>query len=517
MITREISRRTFMGWSLAGTASLALAACGFGTSSSAVKGGSLSVGMKAILTDVNPISTKGYQWIQMMAHVLYDGLIRNDSTGKHQPHIALSWDQPTPLSTIIKVRQGVKFKTGDPVTAKDVAYSIAVRSDPALVAQTNSRPIMSGNQWGSAQVIDNYTVQINLKEKVDFLSNPAPVMVVPDQAFTRYSLNSPTVDVGSGPYELVNFTSGTSLKVKPNANYWNGVPKLDSITFHLFNDIATEALNLRSGQLDGLYDVPPLHLKDVNTVANKKTVADATYMDWWVAQIGKPPLNNPDVRKALRFCFNIDLLNQSSFSGAGVHSWNPFNFTPYKSDGIDATGVTYDPDKAKSMLAAAGASNISVPLLGIDSYEDSIIQGQIIQQGLQAAGVKSSFSAPPIADWIKATYGDATWEGLFFNAGNLPFPFTNLYDFAVDPAGLKSAYTGGKSPLQAVADLYGKVTTATPDQLAQMVKLAEQSIVDDCIAYWMFGGPVSMILPNNLNGVITNGGGDVFWEKAYFS
>jgi peptide/nickel transport system substrate-binding protein len=512
---KDISRREFVGWSLAGAASLALAACGFGSSSGTAVKKSLSVGMKATLKELTPIGLQGYQWIQMMSHAMYDGLIRNDSQGKAQPHVALSWDETSPTATVIKVRQGIKFNSGDPLTAKDVAYSIAVRSDPALVAKTSSRPVMTGKQWVSSEVLDTYTVRINTTERSGFLINPAPVMVVPENAFDKYNLS--TTDVGSGPFQLVKFTSGTSLQVKANPNYWGGAPKFDTMTFQFFADVASEALNLRSGQVDALYDVSPLHLKDVNGIAHKKTFADATYMDWWVAQIGKPPLNNPDVRKALRYCFNRPLLNQSSFSGAGKDTWNPFDFTPYKS-GAEVTGVTYDPEKAKSMLAAAGASNITVPLLGIDSYEDSIIQGQIIQQGLQAAGVKTSFSSPPISDWIKATYGDATWEGLFFNAGNLPFPNSNLFDFMVDPAGLKSAYTpGGGSPLPRIAALYAQVQGATAAQLPSLLNQVQDSIVNDCIAYFMFGGPVSIVAPDNLNGVVTNGGGDVFWEKAYLS
>jgi len=210
---RAISRREFVGWSLAGSASLALAACGIATSSTSGKKTSLSVGMKATLTSLSPIAIAGYQWYQMVGHALYDALVRKDSQGKNQPHMAVSWDDSSPTVTIIKVRQGVHFKTGDPVTAKDVAYSIAVRCDPALVAQTSSRPVMTPKQWVSAEVVDAYTVRINTTERVSILTQRQPILVVPENAFTRYNLSN--ADVGSGPFQLTSFISGSSLQERP--------------------------------------------------------------------------------------------------------------------------------------------------------------------------------------------------------------------------------------------------------------------------------------------------------------
>jgi peptide/nickel transport system substrate-binding protein len=515
-MVRPVSRREFLGWSLAGGATLALAGCGpFGSTSSAGKTGSLSVGQKATITNLSPLASDGgYQWAQMMGHTLYDALVRTNADGKLVPHLATSWDITSPTVTIIKLRPGVRFKTGDAVTAKDVAYSIAARSDPKLIAQTASFPAMSPKQWVSAEVVDDLTVKVTTTERVGILTQPHPIMVIPENAFTRYNLSN--ADVGTGPFQLTNFTSGSRLDLKANPNYWGGEPKIKKLSFLFFTDIASEGLNLKSGQLDALYDVAPLHLKEVNTAPNKKTIAGAIYMDWWLPQLGKPPLNDINVRKALRYCFNRTLLNQASFSGAGTDTWNPFDLTPFKS-GAEVTGVTYDPDKAKQMLAAAGASNITVPLLGIDTYEDSIIQAQIIEQGFQAAGIKTSFQAPPIADWVKATYSGGSWEGLFFNAGNRPFPYSNLFDYMVHPSAILSAYTPGRPPLPAVADLYNKVQAGTEAEMPDLLKQAQQSLIDDCPAYFMFGGPVSLILPDNLEGVQTNGFGDVFWEKASYS
>ena len=99
--------------------------------------------------------------------------------------------------------------------------------------------------------------------------------------------------------------------------------------------------------------------------------------------------------------------------------------------------------------------------------------------------------------------------------GNIPFPFLNLFDYLVDPAVLLSAYS--KNPNPSVAALYNKVEAGTDPQEPGLLKQAQEVILNEAVVYFMFGGPVNMILPNNVQGVIVNGYGDVRWHKASFS
>ncbi|HQZ32882.1 MAG TPA: ABC transporter substrate-binding protein [Ilumatobacteraceae bacterium] len=523
-----MSRRRFLAITAVSAGGLAVAACGDDkgdtkspetspAGSTAATGGStststLTIGMNAVVDGLTPFAIQGYVWSQMMGFVLYDPLIKKDEKGNLLPCLATEWDTSDPLKTILTIRPGVTFHDGTPLTAKDVAYSIAARADEKLIASTAGRPIMTPSQWVSAEATGDLTVEVVTTERVEFLLNPQPVLIVPNESFGK--VNFANEVAGTGPYKLKKFTSGTSLQTEANASYWDGAPSIAALNFAFFADPATAATGLRSGQVDGLYDVAPANSDSVSDVDGTTLSAMGTYAYWWIIQMGKEPLDDPEVRKALRHCFDNEAINNASFKGKGLaHSWNPFNLYPVN-NGLDVD-VDYDPAKTKKILADLGKSDISVPILCIEGYQDGISAAQVIQQSFQEAGIKCEVEVAPAADWLERTYTKGTWEGITFNAGNLPSPAKNFYDYLVNPSTILSAYKEG-DVVPEVAELYRKIN-ATPfdgPDLAGLMAKAEATIVDDAIALMGFGAPVSLVLPDGVSGVIVNGYGDVFWDKV---
>lgn len=476
---------------------------------------SLRVGMNSVIDGLTPFAIQGYVWSQNLGFLMYDPLVTKDELGNLQPALATEWDTTDPNKTILKIREGVTFHDGTPLTAADVAYSIAARADEELIASTAGRPIMSPSQWVSAVAIDDLTVEVNTTERVEFLVNPQPVLVVPNESFGK--VNFANEVLGTGPYKLGKFTSGTSLECVANPDYWDGPPPIENLTFVFFADVATAGTGLRSGQVDALYDVAPANLESVSDIEGTEVSSMGTYAFWWIIQMGKEPLNDPEVRKALRYCFNNEAINNAAFKGLGLpHSWNPFMLYPTNS-GADAD-VEYDPAMAKQILADLGKSDISVPILCIAGYQDGISAAQVMQQGFQEAGITCEVEVAEAADWLERTYTNGTWEGITFNAGNLPAPSKNFYDYLVNPSTILSAYTEGDVVPEA-AELY-RTINATPfdaPEITDLLAQAEATIVDDAIALMGFGAPVSLVLPSGVTGVVVNGFGDVFWNKATFA
>lgn len=535
---KSIGRRAFLGLSGASIGAMVFAACSNNDSTSTADTtaavtpdtvapsdttapivstkDTLTVGMNAVIEGLTPFAIQGYVWSQNLGFMFYDPLVRKDPSGKLLPWLVTEWDTTDPLKTVLKIRNDVKFHDGTPLTAKDVAYSIAARSDEKLIASTAGRPLMTPSQWVSAVAVDDYTVEVNTTERVEFLINPQPVLVAPNESFGK--VNFANEVLGTGPYKLAKFTSGTGLDGIANADYWAGVPPITNLSWAFFKDPATAATSLRSGQIDAVYDVAPKNLSAVSDVPSTTVSSTGTYAYWWIIQMGKAPLDNPEVRKALRYCFDNEAINQAAFGGLGTpHTWNPFKLFAVNS-GVDADEVTYDPAKAKQMLADIGKSDITVPILCIEGYQDGIAAAQVMLEGFKAAGIKSSVEVAPASDWLARTYGDGSWEGITFNAGNLPFPSKNFFDYLVNPSSIKSKYKKG-DVVPAVAELYRKVN-ATPfdsPEIDALLAQAEKMFVDDAIALMGFGAPVGLVLPENLTGVASNGFGDVFWDQAIFN
>ena len=512
-----LTRRGFVGAASAGGLGLLLAGRPGGALAAPVARAaktSLSVGFPSTLQGLTPVAIQGYNWSQMMGFTMYDPLFWKDSSGALVPALGTHVSYPKPTRTVIKIRQGVKFHDGTPLTSQDVAYSIGVRCDPKLIKTTSGRPVMSSAQFKSIEVIDDVTLAVNTTQEVDILYTPQPILIIPNNSYGK--INFASEENGTGPFKLTSFTSNSNVALAANPNYWDGVPPLSTLTFELFADVSTEAANIRSGQVDALYDVSPLHLKSVRGVSGKKVISDATYADWWIIQFGTEPLNDVRVRRALYYCFNKKAMNAASFGGLGKSSWNPFKFTG-AFNGVEGPD-TYDPEKAKAMLKKIGKSNIEVPIVGIQGYQDATNQGAIIQAGFEAAGVKSSFTSLPAAQWLSDTYTKGSWKGIAFNAGNVPYPYKNFLDYMIDPSVLLSKYTHGKSPYPAMLKLYNQVEGQPPQSAKEKHLLgeAQRAIVNDALVYFGLAGPVSLVLPSGLKGVNTNGFGDVRWNKAHF-
>jgi len=482
--------------------------------SAPTQGGDITVGIfnQLLSTCFSPNAANSALGVM---RTVYEGLVEQRTDGKIVPYLAESITPSADYKTwTIGLRSGVTFHDGTPLTAADVAYSIAVRSDPKLIETTQGRPLMTPEQWVSATAVDDTTVEVVTSERVEFLINPQPVLVIQNESFGK--VNYANEVLGTGPYKLGKFTSGTGVECVANDAYWDGVPSVTNLSFTFYKDPATSATSLKSGQVDALYDVAPANIDSVSDVEGTTVSEMGTYAFWWIIQMGKEPLNDPEVRKALRHCFDVEAINQASFKGRGKFSWNPFKLFTVNS-GVDAD-VDFDPAKTKQLLADLGKSDITVPILCIEGYNDGISAAQVMQQSFQAAGITCEVEVAPAQDWLDRTYGKGTWEGITFNAGNLPFPSKNFFDYLVNPSTILSAYKKG-DVVEAAAELY-RTINATPfdsPEITDLLAQAEKMIVDDAIVLMGLGAGVGLVLPNGVSGVVTNGFGDVFWDKAVFS
>jgi peptide/nickel transport system substrate-binding protein len=333
------------------------------------------------------------------------------------------------------------------------------------------------------------------------------------------SINRSKTIVGTGPFKLKSYVKGSGISVVRNPNYWQkGAPYLDGINFRFLKDASAQLANLFAGDVNYLHDVPVNLVDQVTQRASKsQLVSSGLFFHWWAPQLLTGPLVDPKVRQALLYAFDWNKMNQVAWAGKGINTRNPFTQTPYGiKDGPAAS--TYDPDKAKSLLAAANASGIKVPINVLQGSVQGPLEAQVMQQGFQAAGIDCSVNVLDSATWQKQAYTDRTHEGLIEDYGTLPFPFPLIGTYLLQPF----VYPNPKDNSPSAAPLSYAALTTAKEAVADAVlrkDLADlqHDMLDEVATYHTFMSANYQVTPKNLKGLEVTKIGDVRFDKAYLA
>jgi peptide/nickel transport system substrate-binding protein len=330
-----------------------------------------------ILNDVdsfNPFLGIEAESYEMWA-LMYDYMITyNMKTMAPEPGLATSWETSDDgLKWTFHIRTGVKWSDGQPLTAADIAY-------------TYNRVLDGGPEsasWGSYLKSVKTITAPDAKTVVLALDKPnavlplLPIPIVPEHIWKDVSEDdvktyaNETDVVGSGPFRLVSGRAGGSLyKFEVNPDYWGGRPNIDEIIFRVFNaeDPAVQALV--KGEVDFVDGITPIQVKALQgkdgitaILGNSPGFDEIAFNVGSVnVQTGKPmgdpnpALMDPKFRYALQFAIDRDAIAERVYQGGGepASSIIPTTYSTWHWEPPSQDAPTYDPDKAASLLDAAG-------------------------------------------------------------------------------------------------------------------------------------------------------------------
>ncbi|MEV0585277.1 ABC transporter substrate-binding protein [Nonomuraea sp. NPDC050310] len=177
--------------------------------------------------------------------------------GSIKPSLAESFTEPKPGTYVFKLRPGVRFSDGTPVTAEDVAYSLERHLDPELASQAASTVITVKKVEVTAP--DQVTVELKSPNPT-FLANAALIwQIVPKKLAEAnpQTLGTPEVPtLGTGPYKVTAFTvDGVTLE--RNDQYWGPKATLDRVKVTAIGEPEAMRLAVSSGSVDGTTLIPP--------------------------------------------------------------------------------------------------------------------------------------------------------------------------------------------------------------------------------------------------------------------
>jgi peptide/nickel transport system substrate-binding protein len=175
-----------------------------------------------------------------------------------------------------KIRDGVKFSDGQPLTAEDVAYSFDLYAAHAGVYVF--MPTYTA-YFESVEALPENQVVIRLTEAIPNMQSQLSVLyVLPKHVWE--AMEDPTVEeltleqsVGSGPFELVEYVKGQYLRLESNPKHFNGVPAIGGVEFRIYDDLSSLITALSEKEVDLIVNLPVEAVSAVNGLAGVQVVA----------------------------------------------------------------------------------------------------------------------------------------------------------------------------------------------------------------------------------------------------
>jgi peptide/nickel transport system substrate-binding protein len=329
---------------------------------------------------------------------VYDGLVRNTpGTLEIEPALATDWTiSDDGLEYTFTLREGVTFHDGTPFNADAVKFNFDRMLDESHpFASTGPFPLsFFFSSVESVEVIDETTVKFTLNEAfAPFMSNlasPTGLIVSPaavEQSGADYGRNP----VGTGPFKFEEWQSNSRVVVSRNENYWDGPAPLEAVIFRPIVDANTRVAEMLSGGIDVLLETPPDNVAQFRNDANYQVKEAVGPHVWYVMLNAKDgPFADKRVRQAVNYAVNKETLVNDVLQGTADVSAGPippaFNWAYNE----DVAPYPYDPDKARELLAEAGAEGASLTFLvteGGSGMLDPVPMGTAIQADLAAVGL----------------------------------------------------------------------------------------------------------------------------------
>jgi peptide/nickel transport system substrate-binding protein len=433
-----------------------------------------------------------------------------------EPWLATSYTlSPDKKTYTFKLRPGVKFSNGQPMTSADVKFSI----DAARVEDQG---------WGFIDVAikdieapDPETVVIHTKYPWSpFLADIALFAngIIPKDYGGETKKEFYTHPVGTGPFMWDHWDKGNELVLKKNPNYWQkGKPYLDSVTWRTVADDNTRELQLQGGQSQ-VDEFPPFQTVDKleNTPGVKMTLFNSTRTDYMMMNERYAPLADVHVRRAISLAIDRQSMVKSVLFGHGepANSFMPPQVPYYDKN---SPGLQFNLDQAKQEMAQSKYPNgFTVEMLLGKGTEQEQAQGQIIQQELQPLGIKVTFRQVDPSTEFSLEQEFKYQLGFSYWTMDIADP-DELVTFAVDPgSGAKSFYTDYSNPdvikwthqaehefdTQKRQDLYSKI---------------QAQAANDAFMAFLFYSPYRYAYTDKLNGFYVYPTGNYHMEDVWLS
>jgi peptide/nickel transport system substrate-binding protein len=387
-LQRGASRRDVLAMLMAGgmQATLAGSLAGIATGAHAQtprKGGRIKVaGAASAVHDTLDPAKQSNHTDYIRGFTFYNGLTYLDGSLTPQPQLAEEFSTKDAKTWVFKLRRGVTFHDGKPLTPADVVFSMMRHKNPAIASRAKVL----------ADQIEEVTAT-GANEVTFRLVAPNADLPVILGTYHFHIVKDGTTDfnagIGTGPYKLKEFKPGVRSIAVRNENYWKpGRPYLDEIEYVGISDETARVNALLAGELDLIAQVNPRSVDRVNASGTHGIfeTKGVSYTNLIMRRDGGPG-SNPDFVQGMKLLFNREQMLKSIQLGRGVvandQPINPANRFFFK--GLKQ--LPYDPEKAKWHLQKANLGSAAIPVVASPAATSSVEMALVLQHAARQAGL----------------------------------------------------------------------------------------------------------------------------------
>ena len=434
-------RNRILSLLLAGVMALGLTACGASnagaaadeTGSAAVSTESASsdtaasgekiinVGVTNTIGSINPLLLNGGEINKYATGLMFLPLMELDADLNFEGMLADSITTEDNKNFIVHIDDAATWSDGTPVTADDVVYTALRLASPVIGNTAMMYYVFEGvgddgfveegaESIDGIQKVDDKTVQFTTKEEMPITtfenSYARYLLTLPKHVIEQYSeeelstadwFNHP--DVVSGPFIVTDFDVDHYISYEANKDYWKGAPKIDKLNIKIVDGSQLYA-GLQSGEIDitqqTMSDIPQEDYESVEALDNVDVVYGSPVTNQSVFIQTK---NVPDVkvRQAMLYAIDRQQILEELLNGHGeIVDGFLSSASPFYDDSL--TPISYDPEKAKTLLEEAGWDGSQTIRFYVNSGDSTFVNAaSIIAAEWAAVGIKAEIQTVDFA------------------------------------------------------------------------------------------------------------------------
>jgi peptide/nickel transport system substrate-binding protein len=290
---------------------------------------------------------------------MFDSLLHRSTKLEYEGGLATAWKALNETTWEFKLRRGVTFHNGDPLTAEDVKFSFERVLEPG---KDKKRSPQYGNIRAikEVRIVDPDTIQIITDKPFPLLLERLVFFpIVPKKHIEKVGDDAfgSTAPVGTGPWKFVEWKRDQYIKLEAFDGYWRGKPPFKWLVVRAIPEVATQVAELKTGGVDLIRNVSADLIPELK--ANPQTYVSSTpilRVHYVELDMRQAPFDKKLVRQAANYAIDKQAIIQKLMGGLGQQT---ATVVQPRAFGFDAEVKPYpfDPKKAKALLAQAGYPN----------------------------------------------------------------------------------------------------------------------------------------------------------------